>query len=119
MTLLNVEDLQEDFPDESPEKLQQWITDAEAIAAIYAPCITSPTFKYKDAAKAIVRKAIKYDVESQEEGNNVARQATGPHSVEYRTPTRSGTFYSKAQIDALQRLCVVAQPGMYSVQLDI
>lgn len=119
MALLTVDDLQASLPEESPEKLQELIDDAESIAAIYAPCITSPTFKYKAAAKAIIRKAIVYDVNAQEEGNNVAKQATGPHSVEYKTATRSGTFYSKQQIEALQRLCGSVQPGMHSVQLEL
>lgn len=117
MALLNVEDLQAQLPDVPTDELQNLITDAESIAAVYAPCITSPTFKHKNAAKAIIKKAIIYDVEAQEDDSNVARQVTGPHQVEYRTPTRSGTFYSKAQIEALARLCAVAQPGMYSIQL--
>lgn len=119
MALLNVEDLQVSLPDVPSDELQQMITDAEAIAAIHAPCITNPTFKHKAAAKAIIRKAIIYDVNAQEEGNNVSKQSTGPHAIEYKTATRNGAFYSKSQIDALKALCVVAAPGMYSVQLGL
>lgn len=117
MALLTAQDLVGALPDATPEELQILIEDAEALAAVYAPCITSPSFKNKAAAKAIIRKAIVYDVQAQEEGNNISREATGPYSKEYRTPTRSGTFYSKSQIEALQRLCVLAVPGVYSLQL--
>lgn len=119
MALLTVEDLAIALPNVPNDRLQELIVDAEAIAAVYAPCITSPTFKYKSAAKAIIKKAIVYEIESAEDSNNVARQATGPHSVEYKTPTRSGAYYSKSQIETLQRLCATARAGaMQSIQLE-
>ena len=116
MALLTVEDIRSSLPDTPDEELEILIEDAEAIAALYAPCITSPVFKQKAAAKAIIRKAIIYDVQSQEEGSNVAKETTGPYSVDYRTPTRSGTFYSKAQVEALKALCPAASAGISSIQ---
>ena len=118
MALLTVEDIRPSLPDTPDEELETLIEDAEAIAALYAPCITSPVFKQKAAARAIIRKAIVYDVQSQEEGNNVARETTGPYGVEYRTPTRSGTFFSKQQIEALKALCPAVSGGVASIQFS-
>jgi hypothetical protein len=119
MALLRVEDFTDALPDTPPEEIARLIEGAEAIAALYAPCITSPTFKHKQAAAAIIRKAIIYEVQSQEEGSNIARESVGPHSVDYRTPTRSGNYFSKQQIETLQRMCAAAAPGMYSIGLTV
>jgi len=116
MALLTVEELRVSLPDTPDEELEVLIQDAEAIAALYAPCITSPTFKQKAAAKAIIRKAIVYDVQAQEEGNNVARESTGPYAVDYRTPTRSGALFSNQQIEALRAMCPVAVGQVQSIK---
>lgn len=116
MALLTVEEIRASLPDTPDEELEILIEDAEAIAALYAPCITSPVFKQRAAAKAIIRKAIVYDVKAQEEGNNVVRERTGPYDVEYRTPTRSGAFYSKQQVEALKALCPQAAGGVQSIK---
>lgn len=118
MALSNIEEIQAALPDVSEEDLLVLIRDVEAIAAIHAPCITSPTFKYKDAARAVIKKAIIYDVKSQEENNSIKREAMGPYSYEYQTPTRSGGYFSKSQIETLQRLCPTAAPGLYSIKAE-
>jgi hypothetical protein len=117
MALLTVEEMTGYLPGLTPEEVAQLIVDAEAIASVYAPCIKHPAFRHKDAARAIIRKAIVYDVESQ----NANRQSvtTGPYTVSNFAPTRSGTFYSPSQIEALRTLCPQASTaGMYSVQLE-
>jgi len=118
MALLTVEDFRLSLPDTPDEELQILIEDAEALAALYAPCITSPTFKQTAAAKAIIRKAVIYDVKAQEEGNNIAKESTGPYSVDYATPTRSGALFSKAQIEALKALCPAVSSGMASIKFS-
>lgn len=113
MALLTIEEIQQALPELSDEEATNLITDVEAVAAVYAPCITSPTFPYKAAAKAIIKKAIVYDVESKED--HVKREVMGPFQTEYTTHSRSGTFFSKSQIETLQSLCASATPGMYSI----
>lgn len=118
MTLLEPSDLSTDISNVPDEELQQWIEDAEAIAAIYAPCIQSPSFQYVTAAKAIIKKAIVYDFEAK--AAKAQSQQAGPFQQTNPAPTRSGTFYSPSQIEALKALCGVKQvAGAYSIQLDM
>ena len=55
--ILKPEDI-EPFADIPREKLEAMIADVEAVAVSVAPCIAKPDFKYKDAAKAILRRAL-------------------------------------------------------------
>lgn len=116
MALTNIEEIKAELPNLTDEQITVLIRDVEAVAAIHAPCITSPAFPYKDAARAVIKKAIVYEVKSQEEANNVRRESMGPYTTEYAAPTRSGSYFSKSQIETLTRLCPTASPGMYSLQ---
>lgn len=113
MALITVEEIQQSLPELSDEQALSLITDVEAVAAVHAPCITSPTFPYKAAAKAIIKKAIEYDVLSKED--HVKREVMGPYQTEYQTHSRSGAYFSKSQIEMLKSLCASATPGMYSI----
>ena len=55
--ILKPEDI-EPFADIPKDKLEAMIADVEAVAVSVAPCIAKPDFKYKDAAKAILRRAL-------------------------------------------------------------
>ena len=55
--ILKPEDI-EPFADIPEGKLEAMIADVEAVAVSVAPCIAKPDFKYKDAAKAILRRAL-------------------------------------------------------------
>lgn len=116
MALSNIEELRVQLPDLTDEQINILIRDVEAVAAIHAPCITSPVFPHKDAARAVIKKAIVYEVQSREEANNVKRESMGPYAAEYTVPTRSGSYFSKSQIETLQRLCPAVRPGVYSIQ---
>lgn len=117
MALLTPGDFGDKLSGLTTEEAEQVIEDAEALALLYAPCIANPQFNNIAAAKAIIRKAVIYDYEA----SSARRQTeqTGPYSITNFAPTRSGTFYSPSQIEALKALC--KQPplaGAYSVQLE-
>jgi len=118
MALTNPEEIKAELPHLTDDQIAVLIRDVEAVAAVHAPCITNPAFAHKDAARAVIKKAIVYEVQSREESNNVKRESMGPYSTEYATPTRSGSYFSNAQIETLTRLCPSAAPapGMYSLQ---
>lgn len=82
--ILKPEDI-EPFADIPREKLEAMIADVEAVAISVAPCIAKPDFKYKDAAKAILRRALLRWNDTGVSGQ-VQYESAGHHP----TPTKSG-----------------------------
>lgn len=101
----------------SDERLKL-IADAESIAAaLYVPSLHKPDFPHAEAAKGIIRKAILYDVEQR--GKTSQAQTAGSYQLTNFAPTRSGTFYSPAQAEALALLHVRrGLPQAYSVPVS-
>lgn len=101
----------EDFADEplvadlTTGELMAKIKSAEAIARdLYVPTLHDADFPRKEGAKAIIKKAILYDVE--QEGKMSQSETAGSYQRTNFAPARSGTFYSKAQAEALRALNV-------------
>ena len=122
MAFIEPSDLAASLPDVDPVRLDEVIADAVAFARVYAPCIDSDAFKANAAKvaalKAILRKAIVYDIEAG--SGAVTQQTAGPFSQSVDTTQRaSSTFFSKAQQDALRALCRgnTAVSGVYTIAL--
>lgn len=104
--ILDPEDLQS-FAKIDPDKARDMIADAEAMAALAAPCITDPEFRENEglvaALKAILRQSI---LRRNEAGTGALSQVgAGPFqmSADTRTPTR-GLFWP-SEIVQLRELC--------------
>lgn len=95
------------FADISPEKAEQLIADAEAMAKLVAPCLKDPEFLEDEdlaqAAKAILRGAI---LRRNEAGTGALTQA-GAGGFQVTTDTRSSvrSFYWPSEIAQLRDLC--------------
>ncbi|PND58124.1 hypothetical protein CRM90_09030 [Mycobacterium sp. ENV421] len=84
-------------------KAVQMIEDALGMAELYAPCINSPEFAHRRAAKAIIRGAI---LRWHEAGNGAATTKSAGiygQTVDTRQP-RKAMFYP-SEIDQLKQLC--------------
>jgi len=93
----------EPFADIEPAKAQAMISDALALAARVAPCITEETFEYEAAAKAILRGAI---IRWHDAGSGALQsQTAGPfgQTVDTRQPRRG--MFRPSEIEQLQDLC--------------
>lgn len=104
--ILDPEDL-ESFAKIDPGKARDMIADAEAMAALAAPCINDPEFRDDEglvaALKAILRQSI---IRRNETGTGALSQVgSGPFqmSTDTRTPTR-GLFWP-SEIAQLRDLC--------------
>lgn len=94
-------------------KAQAMIDDALAMAALDAPCITSETFEYEAAAKAIIRAAI---LRWNDSGSGAfQQQTTGPFGVTVDTRTRRDSMFTDGEIDALKRLCAGDTSGPFDI----
>lgn len=120
MALLTTTDIESFTPDLDNAQRQEIITSAEALASYYAPCITVEPIdpRVKAIAKAIILKAIKYDLKVDEAGPTTNTEQLGPYGVTHHAPRSSGTLFSPSQIEVLRGLCG-AQTGAYSVPLDV
>lgn len=97
------------------EQLQARIDDAIALASVYAPCISSATLARPEAAAALIRGAIAYDIGA-DMNDDTQAEVVGPFQRTRFSPTRSGTLFSPSQIEALKALCpAVTTPGAYSI----
>lgn len=119
MTLLSPSDF-ENVPavqDMTTGELQERIESAEAIARdLYVPMLHDERFTRKEGAKAIIKKAIIYDVEN--EGKRAQTESAGSYQRSFHPPARSGTFYSPSQVKALLALNIKrGLPGVYTMQL--
>lgn len=97
------------FADIAPAKAQDMIDDALALAETVAPCITTPTFTYPQAAKAILRAAI---LRWNEAGTGAMTQESVDDysgTTDTRQPRR-GMFWP-SEITQLQGLCRQAGEG--------
>ena len=106
MAVLLPEDLAP-FADIDRGKAEAMIADAEAMAALAAPCITDPAFledqRLRDALVAILRRAI---LRWNEAGTGaLTQQGAGPfqQTIDTRTPSR-GAFWP-SEIEQLRSLC--------------
>ena len=100
-----------------PVKAAAMIEDALGMAEVVAPCITTPEFAHRRAAKAILRGAI---LRWHEAGAGAAvTKSAGIYgqTVDTRQP-RKAMFYP-SEIDALQKLCRSGDDngGAYSIDL--
>lgn len=120
MPILSTTDVAGFTPGMSDEERQALIDGALAIAGVYAPCLRQETLAphVEAAAKAIIVKAIKYDLQAEEAGPTRNTEQIGPYGVTNFTP-RSSTFYSPQQIELLRSLCGMSVSGVYSLQLGM
>lgn len=121
MPLLTPNDIADVTPEMTEAQREGIIEMAEALAAHYAPCLRAETVAPHIAAtaKAIIKKAIAYDVQIEAQGGATKQtEQLGPYQVSHFSH-RSGTFYSPAQIDVLRSLCGSGTAGAYSVPLDV
>lgn len=118
MTLIEPSDLAASLPGLSPERASELCADANAEALLAAPCLATLTDATKLAsAKAILRRAIRYEVES---GGSVQTQTTGPHSVTVApSARRAPRLLAPLQVADLRALCSAPAvlPQAYSVPL--
>lgn len=120
MALLTTTDIEPYTPDMTPAQRQEVIDSAEALASYYAPCIMVEPVDPRVAAiaKAIILKAIKYDLKVEEAGPTTNTEQLGPYGVTHHAPRSSGTLFSPSQIEVLRGLCATPT-GAYSVPLDL
>lgn len=91
------------FADIPEDKLEAMIADVEAVAVSVAPCIAKPDFKYKDAAKAILRRALLRWNDTGVSGQ-VQYESAGPFAQTTRSNTPTNLLWP-SEIAALKKLC--------------
>lgn len=117
MALLTYEDLRDDLPGLSQAQIESRIQEAVSIAALYCPALTREDFPHKDAARAILRRAIIYDEENKDERTQT--QQAGSYQITKFAGQRSGTLFSPSQIEALKALQPrPVLPQAFSVALE-
>lgn len=122
MALLQTTDIEAITPDLTNEEREALIESAEAIASHYAPCLRSTEVAPHIAAvaKAVIKKAIEYDVQVSDSGGTTHQhEQLGPYGVTNFAPRVSGTFFSPSQVEILRSLCASTVPGVYSISLDV
>lgn len=102
MDLITLDDLAP-FADIPADKAKAMIIDAEATAVRVAPCLSDPSFPHRDAAKAILRRAILRWNEVGVSGA-VTSQTAGPFSQTMTTQPSHGLLWP-SEITDLQKLC--------------
>lgn len=96
-------------------KAEAMIADAEAMALLAAPCISSEGFAHGGAVKAILRGAV---LRWNEAGSGALQaQNAGPFGQTLDTRQERRGMFWPSEIVSLQGLCVDAQGGTYSVSL--
>jgi hypothetical protein len=111
---LTIEDLAP-FAAIEPAKAQAMIDDAEAMALLAAPCISSGDFTYTEAVRAILRGAV---LRWHEAGTGALQsQTNGPFAQVYDTRQVRRGMFQPDEIVALQNLCSTNQGGAYSLSL--
>ena len=100
--ILRPEDI-EPFADIPEDKLEAMIADVEAVAVSVAPCIAKPDFKYNDAAKAILRRALLRWNDTGVSGQ-VQYESAGPFAQTTRSNTPTNLLWP-SEIAALKKLC--------------
>lgn len=96
-------------------KAAAMIEDAEAMAVLAAPCITSEEFTSTAAVKAILRGAI---IRWNDAGSGALQQhAAGPFSQTMDTRQERRGMFWPSEIVQLQNLCSTNQGSAYSVSL--
>jgi hypothetical protein len=112
---LYADDLAPFVPDIDPAKAEAMIEDAEAMAALLAPCITDPGFTAAGALKAILRGAV---IRWHEAGTGALQaQTAGPYSQTYDTRQERRGMFLTSEIYALQGLCSSGNQGVYTVSI--
>lgn len=106
MTFITTDDLAP-FADISPERAAALIEDAEAKAALAAPCLVDDEIELTDhqraAVKAILRGAI---LRWHEAGSGAMQQETlGAASFTYDTRQQRRALFWPSEIEDLQRVC--------------
>lgn len=114
MSFIAIEDL-EPFATIEATKAEAMIEDAEAMAALAAPCITSDDFAYSDAVKAILRSAI---LRWNDAGTGaVQSQTAGSFGMTLDTRQERRGMFWPTEITQLQNLCSTNQGGVYTLSL--
>lgn len=114
MTFLTPEDLAP-FATIEATKAQAMIDDAEAMAALAAPCILSEDFANADAVKAILRGAV---LRWNEAGSGaLAAESAGPFAKTVDTRQERRTMFWPSEIQQLQNLCGTIGGATFTVSL--
>lgn len=107
-TFLNFSDLSPYAPSMTEEQAHGYIEGIEARAAVYAPCIFDPNFKYIAAVKDILREAVLRRHSARDGAAVTNTQAgAGSFSIGQTVDTRvfgNGSL-SKSDIRQLKELC--------------
>lgn len=113
-TFLTVLDL-EPFATIEPGKAEAMIEDAEAMAVLAAPCITTEGFAHMGAVKAILRGAV---LRWNEAGTGALQaQQAGIFGQTLDTRQERRGMFWPSEIVALQSLCALAGGGAYTTSL--
>lgn len=100
---ISVADVQVFAPDVDPLQTQEMITDATALALMYAPCIGADGFAQTTAVKAILRGAI---LRWRESGTGALQsQQAGPFGQTLDTRQERRGMFWPSEIQQLQGLC--------------
>lgn len=104
-------------------KLSELIRDVMAQAVIVAPCLSDPSFPYRDAARATLREAVLRRLDAGTGTITTKQQGTGPFtSTETIDNRQKRGILSPSDITDLQRLCLTFKGGRTtragSVNLD-
>jgi hypothetical protein len=92
-----------EFATISATKAQQMIDDALGTALFHAPCINSPEFAHRAAAKAIVRGALLRWIDAGSGAVTTQTTMSYGQTVDTRQPRRS--MFMPSEVDDLKRLC--------------
>ena len=97
------------FADIESTKAQAMIDDAEAMAVLAAPCITSETFTNQAAVKAILRGAV---LRWNDSGSGALQaQTAGPFGMQVDTRQQRRGMFWPSEITQLQELCRDGDPS--------
>lgn len=112
---LTYEDITPFVPDIDRARCEATISDALALAALVAPCITAADFASPEAARAILRGAV---VRCAESGSGAVQQQTaGPFAQTIDTRQQRRGMFWPSEIEQLQSLCAdpSASAAAYSI----
>lgn len=114
MTFLTTDDLAP-FATIEATKAQAMIDDAEAMAALVAPCIMDATFDNTAAVKAILRGAV---LRWNDSGSGaLSAQSAGPFGMTLDTRQERRAMFWPSEIQQLQNLCGAAEGAVFSVSI--
>jgi hypothetical protein len=96
-------------------KAEAMIDDAEAMAALVAPCIDAAGFAKVEVVRAILRGAV---IRWNEAGSGALQaQTAGPFGQTIDTRQERRGMFWPSEIVQLQNLCANSQGGVYTVSL--